>query len=330
VNGFIIITHLAIFSLTLQIMYISSITIFIVLVTLFKIYTCLCISRPPLILYGQNEASCALQIGIYLTAVRSSCDTSPEACVTALNATLHAQCVETGIMNLPFSSLASALFFAQEYGTTFKTVTWLKQIGIDDFVGTFLNWCDISGITCENLTLEIINYTKQSGRKFVVTIYAEELGELLNSSHFIPDIRNQIDVIHLYFQHSANAALFFEQYVIKVQQEFPHADIIAGAYVYDRIDYVNCSTVPNQPCTPTEQLNYYNITLHTQLQLWNNNLITGIEWYPGYVGFARKIPEFNRTNECKNITICVARTLEMQNLTLEVLDITINAPCVLQ
>jgi hypothetical protein len=121
--------------------------------------------------------------------------------------------------------------------------------------------------------------------------------------------------VHLYLHQRQNGPKF-ESYVNEVRHHFAKAQVIAGAYHYDRMDYLNCGPVR---CTPAQELNYYAQTLKLQLTLLQHQVVNGIEFYPGNFGWEDKWASWGDPKMCAPARRqeCIDNTKSMDNATLE-------------
>lgn len=141
---------------------------------------------------------------------------------------------------------------------------------------------------------QIIDNTKSSNPKlkFGLTIYETEIASLLANPKFTPEIRRRIDIVHLYIIDRANGPNF-ESYLKQVNEGFPNAKVIAGAYPYDRIDYERCHN-----CSPVEARDLQKRTLRVEVQLIRAGSLAGIEFYPGFFGLEDRWPGWDSPRNC--------------------------------
>jgi len=213
--------------------------------------------------------------------------------------------------------------YALQYSGLSLTASWLEEISLDDFLGNFANWCDSPKLSCNVILQQVIANTKleNPSLKFGITLYVDELASLAQNQNLTASLRDQIDTIHFYVQYREQGPQF-ETYVQQVQNMFPKATVIAGAYPYDRISYATCSISKNAPCTVDEELSLYEQTLRVQVRLLRQGKVSGIEFYPGYFGMEGKWAGWNNAKICppERKEECIANTKAMHSATLQILD----------
>ena len=140
------------------------------------------------------------------------------------------------------------------------SVPSIESAGIDDFFGYYEKWYAQIPNAAQFLGhfidgLKSVNHNL----KFGATIYENELDPVANpyidDKHLPPAIRAKFDYIHTLFLHYRKNGPHFAQYVSEAQALFPQAQIIAGVYSYDRIDYFPCAQndpAEKTPCTVSE------------------------------------------------------------------------------
>lgn len=172
-----------------------------------------------------------------------------------------------------------------------------------------------------------------SNVKFGITLYEDNLltdskdyrvdtfvGNGVFSEHF----RGGIDVIHLYIHYRANASRF-EEAVNLAKSYFPNAQIIAGSYAYDRIDYINCdmanagTVTPEKKCTEIQEKQYFSDAITKMANLVSQGQIAGIEFWPSYFGIEKTWPDLDRSSWCSDTTRCVANTKLMRQKAVSIL-----------
>jgi hypothetical protein len=89
--------------------------------------------------------------------------------------------------------------------------------------------------------------------------------------------------VHLYIRYRKNGVNYVS-YVEKIKKVIPSAKIVAGAYVYDRMDRLVCEEGGMKNCTAAEEKKYYFMSLAIQADLLEKGNIYAIEMHPGYFG----------------------------------------------
>jgi hypothetical protein len=204
---------------------------------------------------------------------------------------------------LKYSNLSSNLSYSK-----------IIEIGIDDFLSWWEN--DSMGGLNQTLLNNIINNTKAINQNlsFGITLYEDHLNRT-NIVNLPQEIRNRIDVVHLYLHFRRNGPSY-ETYVNQTKLLFPNAKIIAGSYAYDRIDFIRCYQNPsviNKNCTEGEELMLFIESIRIQNQMLNDNQIQGIEFYPGYFGYESTMA-WGTDYKCNDIPRCIRVTEMMRHI----------------
>jgi hypothetical protein len=268
------------------------------------------------IVYGLNTPQWNQKLGV--TSTRSSCNLSPEGCVQVIPKLLNSQGTVRFYLNI--LDAPDILNRTAYYSQASLSEPRLYELDIDDFIDHFNGWCHRPGVSCTALLAQVIANTKSRNPalKFGVTLYEDQLASLLANPQFTPQLRGEIDTIHLYM-HLRQDGPHFESYVNTIRHAFPNAQVIGGAYPYDRIDYVNCGA---PRCDADGERTTYQQTLKTELVLLQHGVINGIEFYPGSFGLEDKIAMFNDPRECspERRQECIDSTKQMHQLTAELLN----------
>jgi hypothetical protein len=116
------------------------------------------------------------------------------------------------------------------------------------------------------------------------TIYEDGLTHAVLTSAVLPAaLRAQIQFVHLYVHYREDAPNFAAN-VATAKTIFPNAKIIAGAYPYDRINYLPCAYKGTVECTAAQEQSLYKELLQTQMSLLSEGTIYGVEFFFGYFG----------------------------------------------
>jgi hypothetical protein len=121
--------------------------------------------------------------------------------------------------------------------------------------------------------------------------------------------------------------LRFETYVRKIKQNIPSANVIAGAYPYDRIDYWACSPSSPAHCSTSQEFDLFKQTLRIQLHLLQSGIVTGIEFYPGFFGWEENYGGWTDPKQCsvQRKQICIDNTKTLHQAALQILHDTPSA-----
>src|SRR5262249_32728097 len=153
-------------------------------------------------------------------------------------------------------------------------------IGFDDFVNGLEN-LEIAGKVSDpgGFISSVITAAKSQNPnlKFGITTYEDSLSQLILTSstwsnhgityESVPaSALAMIDHVHL-FVHFREDASTYATAVANAKKLFPNAIIYAGAYSYDRIDYVPCAIGGTTPCTVSQEESLYQQLLQTQISM---------------------------------------------------------------
>jgi hypothetical protein len=250
--------------------------------------------EPEVVVYGQNAPEWNQKLGV--SATRSSCSAPVDSCMSSMAALLKGQKTGHFYLNLlddPKIAARAAELSARSLGEP-----RLRELDVDDFADHFNGWCHAQGRGCEGFLRRIIESTKARNRalRFGITVYEDQLAELLGNPSFTSELRGSIDSVHLYFHDRRNGPRF-ETYLKQIKAGFPNARVFGGSYPYDRIDYEKC-TLP-AACVPVEQRELQKETLRVETRLLKQGEIAGIEFYPGHFGWEERLPAWDDARSCK-------------------------------
>lgn len=271
-----------------------------------------------IILDGQNAPGWNKKLGV--TAIRGSCNLSPEECVASVAVLLKGQNVSRFYLNI-LDDPKTIVTRTTYYSKASLSQPGLVELDIDDFVDHFNGWCKATpGVQCDKLLGEVIAATKSNNPalKFGLTIYEDQLDSLLANPRFTPALRDHIDTVHLALHQRQNGPRF-ESYVNIVNHKLPNAKVIAGSYHSDRIDYIKCGNVR---CSAEQEFDLYKQTLKLQLTLLEHKVISGIEFYPGYFGMEEKWKYWDDPRICASARKqqCIENSNKMDLATVQLLN----------
>jgi hypothetical protein len=201
----------------------------------------------------------------------------------------------------------------------------VESVGFDDFFSSYEPWYAKMPNAAQFVSQVIDNLKSANPNlKFGITLYENELDPVYNpfidDNHLPPALKAKFDYIHLFLHYRKNGP-HYADYVAQVQTLFPKAAIIAGVYTYDRIDYFPCAQndPAKKPCTPQEEIDYFQKALDIQVQLLKQGKVVGLELFPGYFGNETNLfgPGPNSDNlACNDVARCVNTTLQMRDAVL--------------
>jgi hypothetical protein len=288
---------------------------------------------------GENERTTQpwqQQLGI--DRVRISCKVSirntPKKCVDFIAASTAAAISSYFIYAL-VNDTNTLLSDATQYSALTAGVPSIKEVGFDDFFGSYINWYNTMADAPQFLGQFIDNLKGTNPElKFGITLYENELDPVRNpyisAARMPAAIKAKFDYIHLFLHYRKNASKV-AQYVSQTRAWFPNAAVIAGVYSYDRIDYT-FPCAQNDPlnthCTQSEEISLFQEALDAQVRLFKQGTVIGLEFFPGYFGNENLLygPGPGSDNlACTDLARCVQTTTIMRDSILAARSV-FNAP----
>ena len=282
-------------------------------------------TRPNVMTWGENASSWNEALG--LTALREGCSIYPTECEPYLDNLANLAGVKTYYVSMPFD-VSTSVSWAKEYSTLSLSHKMMVEIGFDDFVNKIEN--DEANGTLSNpaaFVSNVIAATKSANPNlaFGVTIYEDSLTHAVLTNAVLPAaLRAEINYVHL-FVHYREDAPNYASYVATAKSIFPNAKIIAGAYSYDRMDYLPCAYKGTVYCTWTQEQSLYKELLQIQANLLKQGTVHGLEFFFGYFGDPQDWPSWtSETRICdpSRLSQCYENTQVLQNISLDVLRTT--------
>jgi len=281
-------------------------------------------TKPNIVSWGENISSWNTQLGV--TALREGCSVVPTECEPYLDNLANEAHATTYYVSFPFVP-STALSWAKQYSTLSLTHKMMVEIGFDDFVGTIEDE-QIAGTLPDPTTFitDVIAATKSANPNlaFGVTMYEDQLTHAALLA--LPaTLRAKIQFVHLYVHYRENAGNY-ASYVATTKSLFPGAKIIAGAYPYDRIDYLPCAYKGTAKCTAAQEQSLYKELLQTQLSMVKAETIFGLEFFFGYFGDPQDWPSWTLPRICDTarLSTCYENSKTLQSISLEVLQSTLT------
>jgi hypothetical protein len=282
-------------------------------------------TKPNIMSWGENISSWNEQLGVL--ALREGCSIYPTECEPYLDNLAALANVKTYYVSMPFS-VTDSVSWAKEYSTLSLSHKMMVEIGFDDFVNKIEN--DQVNGTLPNpaaFVSDVIAATKSANPNlaFGVTIYEDSLTHPALLA--LPaTLRAEIQYVHLYLHYRENGPNY-ASYVATAKTIFPKAKIIAGAYPYDRIDYLPCAYKGTVSCTAAQEQSLYKQALQIQLNMVKAGTIYGLEFFFGYFGDPQDWPSWtSETRICHpaRLSTCYENSKTLQNISLEVLQSTLT------
>jgi Abnormal spindle-like microcephaly-assoc'd, ASPM-SPD-2-Hydin len=275
---------------------------------------------------GNTSDSNAL-LGI--TSIRLGCSSTPDFCFTNMQQVASSQDVQQIYLSIKMDPNTSATYAAQ-FSQWSLTHPVLFSVGFDDLVNRMEHMQTDFGIAQPGtIVTDTLNAAKSANPnlKFAVTMYEDSLGSpLLADSNLPQSTRNNVDYVQLYVHYREDGPNY-ATYVQQTKALFPNAKIIAGAYAYDRIDYLPCSP-GGVPCTTQQEEDLFQQLFLIQLNELAQGVIDQVEFFPGFFGMEAQWPAWSEPRRCTaaRLEACIANTIAMRQSVLQGLSSTFGPP----
>lgn len=254
---------------------------------------------------------------LHVNAIRIGCSDSPPSCVQAAQKIANEQHVDKVFLALLLrSSIANE---GGEYSGLSKSAPALYSVGFDDFLSQMEKLHASDQQIAPMLTGFIDGLeSKNPNLHFGVTLYEDQLTAPLLTSPAMANVRSRTDFVHLFVHYRLDGP-DFASYVNQAKAIFPNAQIIAGSYPVDRIDYLPCERNSRTPCTAFQELSLFKESLDAQLRLLQDGTVAGIEFYPGDFGEVSKSGMWRDPRSCRpgRLPECIAASQEMEKYVAE-------------
>jgi hypothetical protein len=279
-------------------------------------------SHPNIMTWGENVSPWSQKLG--LVALREGCSIVPTSCEPYLDNLAMKEGVKTYYVSMPFD-VSTSVSWAKQYSSLSLSHPMMAEIGFDDFVNKIENdQIDGSLPDPASFVSQVIAATKSANPNlaFGVTIYEDSLTHKVLTDAVLPAaLRAKIEYVHLYVHYRQDASTYATA-VAQAKTIFPGAKIIAGAYSYDRIDYLPCAFKGTVSCTVTQEQSLYTQLLQIQTNLLKQGSIYGLEFFFGYFGNPEDWPSWQtqaRVCDSARILQCYANTKDLQAISQQVL-----------
>jgi hypothetical protein len=264
-----------------------------------------------------------------ITGMREACGIVPTSCEPYLDNLAAESGAKTYYVSFPFD-ISTSVSWAKQYSTLSLTHKGMVEIGFDDFVNK-IEGAQADG-TLPNPAAFIngvIAATKSANPNlaFGATIYEDSLTHATLTNAVLPEaLRAEIQYVHLFVHYRENAPNW-ASYVATAKSIFPNAKIIAGAYPYDRIDYLPCAFHGPVKCTVAQEQSLYKELLQNQLNTLNAGTVFGLEFYFGYFGDPQNWGGWGgRSCLASRLSQCIANTDTLQTITANMLQSKVATP----
>jgi hypothetical protein len=276
-----------------------------------------------IISWGENISSWNGELGV--AALREGCSIVPTSCEPYLDNLANLSGAKTYYVSFPFE-VSTAVSWAKQYSTLSLSHKMMVEIGFDDFVNKIED-AQIDGTLPDPATFvsSVIAATKSANPNlaFGVTIYEDGLTHAVLTNSVLPAaLRAQIQYVHLYVHYREDAPNYAAN-VATAKSIFPNAKIIAGAYPYDRIEYLPCAFKGTVACTAAQEQSLYRQLLQTQMSMLNAGTVYGVEFFFGYFGDPEDWEGWTtqaRACSTARLAQCYANSLALQNISVQVVQ----------
>jgi hypothetical protein len=282
--------------------------------------TCAAQEAHGIITYGLNTPDWNARL--HLAGVREACKESPAVCAKRITDHARLENVRTMMLNV-FLEAPSVALDAAAYSRLSLADPVFVEVGVDDFASHYYHlFKDQTATDPAGLLRTVIANLKASNPRlrFGVTLYEDELASpFLQDAKLAAETRAQVDYVHLYLHYRTNGPAY-ASYVDEARRLFPRAQVIAGAYAFDRIDYMPC-TKGGAPCSRDEELALFQQSFEVQADLLSRGTVAAIEFYPANFGSEDAWTGWNAPKNCDPArrAACVENTRAMRETAMRIL-----------
>jgi len=251
----------------------------------------------------------------------AGCSSEPAVCMKSLNTYARAGGVKRVTLSIASDPKLIA-DYALSYSQASLAEPRLHAIVLDDFVPTLSHWQQ-AGVTIGPLIQQVITNVKAKNPKllFGLTLYEDQMNfAVLQDNVLPPAVRARVDRVSL-FVHFRKNGLQYASYVPEAKRLFPNAQIMAGAYAYDRSDYIPCAQGSKEKCTRAQDLDLFVATLRIQVGMMDSGQVAGIQFYPNNFGTEQAWHGWDNPKACdpSQRQECVKTTIAMHDAVLQIL-----------
>src|SRR5258708_6666994 len=264
-----------------------------------------------------------------VTSITLGCSSPPDFCISEMGQVASSQDVQSIRLAIKMDPNTSAPY-ATQLGQWSVTHPVLFSVGFDDLVGKMEDLQLYQNIAQPGTVVtNTVNAAKAANPnlKFTVTMYEDKLGSpLLADSNLPPSTKASVDYVQLYVHYRGDGPNY-ATYIQQTKAIFPNAKIVAGAYAYDRIDYLPCLP-KGVPCTLQQEEDLFQQLFLIQLQELKQGTVDQIEFSPGYFGLEAQWPAWSEPRRCapSRVPACVANTIAMRQTVVQDLASNFGAP----
>jgi hypothetical protein len=248
---------------------------------------------------------------------RQGCSSAPSGCVHFAKELAHKYHVK---VFLAIGLNSSTPEYAVQYSQLSSNTPDLIEVGLDDFVSLYRK-LDSNSSNAKSIVQSTIDNLKSinSNLKFGISLYEDELeSPFIQDSKLPAGIRAKFDYIHLY-PHFRKNGVNYSKYIPEVKRRFSNARIIAGAYAYDRRNYLSCSQGGRGACSVDEELALFQKTIAIENNLLKDGTVDAIEFYPGNFGHEEQWKGWQNPRTCGpgDQDACIQTTKQLHEIAVK-------------
>jgi hypothetical protein len=279
--------------------------------------------KPNVISWGENMSSWTSALGV--NEMRGGCDIAPADCEPYLE-NLGAEQSSTGYYYVSFTmNPSNGVSYAEDWSKLSLTYKHMLEVDYDDFIGNLEDLQAAGKLSSPNtFVADVIAATKtyNPNLAFGITLYEDSLTHAMTTTTLTASTRAKIQYVHFYLHYRENASKW-SSYLPTVKSLFPNAKIIAGAYPYDRIDFLPCAQGSSTKCTAAQEQSYFKEALENQVASFKAGQVSSIEFYFGYFGMPQDWAGWSVSDKIcspSRLSTCYANTSALQSISKDVLD----------
>jgi hypothetical protein len=248
---------------------------------------------------------------------RQGCSSAPSGCVHFAKELARKYHVK---VFLAIGLTSSTPEYAIQYSQLSSSAPDLLEVGVDDFVSLYRKLDSNSSNALSVIQSTIENVKSMNPKlKFGMSLYEDELeSPFVQDSKLPAAIRARVDYVHLY-PHFRKNGVNYNKYLPEVKRRFPNARIIAGAYAYDRRNYLSCSQNGRSACSVDEEVALFQKTIAIENGLLKDGTVDAIEFYPGNFGHEEQWKGWQNPRMCGpgDQDACIQTTKQLHEIAIK-------------
>jgi hypothetical protein len=269
------------------------------------------------IVWGVNSNTPEWNRALGVSGARQGCTSSPAGCVHFAKELAHKYHVKV-FLSIGLNSGSPE--YALQYSQLSSSAPNLVEVGFDDFILLYRRLESNSSLEATSVVLKTIDNLKaiNPNLKFGITLYEDELDSPFIHGSKLPEAtRAKFDYIHLY-PHFRQNGPNYSKYIPQVKRLFPNARIIAGAYAYDRRNYLPCAQRGKSSCSVDQELKLFQKTMAIESGLLKDGTVDWIEFYPGNFGHEEQWKSWDNPRICRpgDQETCIHTTKQLREIAI--------------